>query len=139
MFFELHKLCTSWTNLSIEWSEDILTPFLKILSEYVGPMPFFVVPIFWIRSFSVSISLWKGKIKWALSDIYKFSDLNFLNSLNNVSRFITIPWAIMFITFLWIIPEGSKCKSIFLPSKTTVCPALSPPWYLTTTSVFCAR
>ena len=30
----------------------------------------------------------------------------------------------------WNIPEGIVCKTCFFPLKTSVCPALGPPWNL---------
>jgi preprotein translocase subunit SecF len=56
----------------------------------------------------------------------------FGGEVNRTSRSITTPLLITQREFLWKIPDGIKRKKNFLSPRTTVCPALLPPWYLTT-------
>src|SRR4051812_47685946 len=46
----------------------------------------------------------------------------------------TTPLPMMHFLPGWRTPAGTRCRTVFTPPTTRVCPALAPPWYRTTTS-----
>lgn len=108
-------------------NSPILMPFLVAFEEYVGPIPFFVVPnpapfLLFSCSCRPSTCWWKSNTKWALSDMINLS-CQFLrpffsffsSSSNKPGKCITTPFPAMKkkirswsrfriqITFLYII------------------------------------
>ena len=107
---------------------------LPTLSSYAGPIPRLVVPIFPLPAASSlisSISLWKGRIRLADSEIIKLSTstttpLDLISSIssNKAHGSITTPLPIMEILFFLTIPEGNNLNLYVIPSITNVWPAL---------------
>src|SRR6266446_2348661 len=88
-----------------------------------------------------SIRLWYGRITCAFS--LTTSWLGSESSPRLRSRSIssssasgstTTPFPMMHFLPGCRIPLGTRCSTVFTPPTTSVCPALAPPWYRTTTS-----
>ena len=80
---------------------------------------------------------WYGATRWALAEIFRCShewprDSSPSISSNSASRFTTTPLPITGTALGERMPAGSSLSSNFSPLTTTVCPALLPPFGLTT-------
>ena len=106
---------------------DLLLP---TLSSYAGPIPRLVVPIFPLPAASSlisSISLWKGRIRFADSEIIKLSTstttpLDLISSIssNKAQGSTTTPLPMIEILFFLTMPDGSNLNLYVTPSITNV-------------------
>ena len=118
-------------------------PLREVLSVYVGPIPFPVVPILAAPlacSLAASSRRWVGRIRWALRESFR-ECLRSMPPWHNASASSmnstgssTTPLPMRFIFSFWNTPEGIERSTYFLPSNSRVCPALGPPWNRATTS-----
>src|SRR5438046_5301393 len=88
-----------------------------------------------------SISLWYGRMTWALSLTTSWagsasSDLLLSRSISSIkaSGSTTTPLPMKHFLPECSTPDGTRCSTVFTPPTTSVCPALAPPWKRTTTS-----
>ena len=115
-------------NDSFEYKSPIFNPILAILSVYVGPIPFFVVPILPFPatlSEYPSTSVCHGIVIEAKGLIFKFdtSIPSFINPCTSSSKYsgnTTVPGPIKQILFSYKIPDGIKWNLKVLLCATTV-------------------
>jgi hypothetical protein len=100
-------------------------------------MPRPVVPILALprnRSVTLSIAMWYGMIKCASALISSGvvstpRTSNPASSSSSTPGSTTTPLPITFVTPGVRMPDGMRCSAKFSPvGRTTVCPALLPPW-----------
>ena len=104
---------------------------LNTLSEFAGPQPDPVLPIFLAKcSELLSLSMWSLLIIGHLGSTHILSfTLYFFkssNSLNKTSGFTKTPAPIMSLAPVCTKPDGVNLKPYFSPLNSTECPAFGP-------------
>src|SRR6266852_4371679 len=94
-----------------------------------------------LRSRPESMRLWYGRMTWAFSLTTSCCGsassprlLRMSISSISASGSTTTPLPMKHFFPGCKTPDGTRCKTVFTPPTTSVCPALAPPWKRTTTS-----